>query len=247
MSREKVQLKKTHDYASSKEVKLAVIFIHGIASDSSTFDHALKYLEGLKALEEVRFITFDLLGSGKSPKSDEFNYDYNDQLEALHNSIEELELDVPLVLVGHSLGTFIVTRYASVYKNTVRKIILISPPVYTAEDLDNPAFEAGMKVFKDAVSLKNHKILKEKAFINSMDKIVLDKKNYGVLSNLKTPAVLIYGDKDQFIGIYNMARMLKSNPDYLRGIKTDGRHGVSKDKYKPLAEILKEELNAQTV
>ncbi|MBQ3473858.1 alpha/beta hydrolase [Candidatus Saccharibacteria bacterium] len=237
-------LKKTHDFSAVKDPKLAVIFIHGIASDSSTFKNALRYLEGTRSLKEVRFVTFDLLGSGKSPKSAKLNYDYKDQLEALHNAISKLKLRVPLILVGHSLGTFIVTRYADTYKKSVKKLILVSPPVYTIEDLENPAFEAGIKVFKDAVSLKNRKILKEKAFINSMEKIVLDKRNYKVLSEIKTPTVLIYGKLDQFISSYNIPKILKTNPKYLSAIKTEGRHGVSHDKYSKLVGILEEELNA---
>ena len=110
----KLILKNTHDFSGSKEPKLAVVFIHGIASDSSTFKNALKYLEGTRSLKNVRFITFDLLGSGKSLKSDKLNYDYEDQLEALHNAILKLDLDIPLILVGHSLGTFIVTRLMTI-------------------------------------------------------------------------------------------------------------------------------------
>ena len=237
-------LAKTHDFSESDSPKLAVIFIHGIASDSSTFKNALKYLEGTRSLKDVRFIAFDLLGSGKSPKSDKFNYDYNDQIEALHNAILKLKLDIPLVLVGHSLGTFIVTKYADTYKKAVEKLILISPPIYTEEDLKDSAFETGLKVFKDAVGLKNRKILKEKAFNNSMEKIVLNRRNYKTLAELKTPTILIYGVLDQFISSYNIPRILKDNPKYLCAIKTEGRHGVSRDKYSKMVGILEEVLNA---
>ncbi|MBR3131918.1 alpha/beta fold hydrolase [Candidatus Saccharibacteria bacterium] len=240
----KLTLKKTHDFSASEEPELAVVFIHGIASDSNTFKNALNYLEGTRSLKNVRFITFDLLGSGKSLKNDKLNYDYKDQLEALHNSIEKLKLNIPLVLVGHSLGTLIVTRYADTYKKTVKELILISPPVYTEADLDNPAFATGIKLFKDAVSLKNRKILEEKAFNNSMEKIVLDKKNYRVLAELKTPAVLIYGAMDRFIAIYNIPKVVKDNEKYLTAIKTEGRHGVSRDKYNKLVGILEGVLNA---
>lgn len=244
MRNRKLVLSKAHDYSAVDNPKLAVVFIHGIASDSSTFHNSLKYLEGTRSLKEIRFITFDLLGSGKSLKSDNLNYDYNDQLEALHNSIEALKLNIPLVLVGHSLGTFIVTRYADTYKKSVRELILISPPVYTIEDLDNPAFEAGIKVFKDAVSLKDRKILKKKAFNASMDNIVLDRKNYKTLANIKTPTILIYGKLDQFISSYNIPKIVRSNPEYLSVIKTEGRHGVSRDKYSKLVGILEEIINA---
>ncbi|MBO7717945.1 alpha/beta fold hydrolase, partial [Candidatus Saccharibacteria bacterium] len=165
-------------------------------------------------------------------------------IEALHNSIEKLKLTTPLVLVGHSLGTFIVTKYADTYKKTVKKLILVSPPVYKPEDLDNPAFALGMKAFRDAVSVRDRQILKEKSFNNSMEKIVLNKKNYKTLAELKTCTVLIYGDKDQLIAAYNIPKVLKDNPKYLTAIKTIGRHGVSRDKYNKIREVLEETLNA---
>ena len=235
---------KTHDFCAAKTPKLTVVLIHGIASDSSTCARALQYLEGTTSLKDVRFVTFDLLGSGKSLKSDELNYDYKEQVEALHNAILKLKLDTPLVLVGHSLGTFIVTRYADTYKKSVKRLILVSPPVYTPEDLENPAFKKGIKVFEAAVSAKNPSYLKEKAFQNSMQKIVLNKKNYKTLAELKTPATLIYGDADQFIGAPNIPKLVAENPKYLNAIKTTGRHGVSRDKYSKMVEILEGMLNA---
>lgn len=231
-------MQKTHDYCATNKPTLTVVMIHGIASDSSTYNQALEYLEGTTSLKNVRFVTFDLLGSGKSLKSDKLNYDYKDQLEALHNSIEKLKITTPLVLIGHSLGTFIVTKYADTYKKSIQNLILISPPIYTLEDMANPAFAAGIDVFIKTVSIKNHNITKEKAFMNSMDKIVLNKNNYKTLSELKTHTTLIYGDADQLIASYNVPRLLKDNPKYVTAIKTIGRHGVTRDKYNKIREVL---------
>lgn len=248
MLRNKLVLAKTHDYAAAKEPKLAVVMIHGIASDSATYHEALEYLENNRSLNEIRFITFDLLGSGKSLKSDELNYDYHDQVTALHNSIRALKLGkTPLVLIGHSLGTFIVTKYAATHEKTVQSLILVSPPIYTPEDLDNPAFAAGMKMFRDAVGLKNHKILEDKAFNNSMDRIVLNRNNYQTLSEIKVPTVLIYGVADQLIASYNVPKVLKDNSKYVKAIKTNGRHGITEDKYRKIGKILEEALNAQDI
>lgn len=244
MFNRKLILKKTHDYLAVKEPRLTVVFVHGIASDSSSFANAIKYLEGTTSLRDVRFIAFDLLGSGKSHSDDKLNYDYKDQLTALHNSIEKLNIKTPLVLVGHSMGTLIVTRYANTYKKSVKHLILVSPPIYTTEDLENPAFAAAIKVFKDAVSVKNRNILDEKSFNNSMSKIVLDKKNYKTLAELKTHTTLIYGELDQFIASYNIPKILKENPKYLTAIKTIGRHSVSRDKYIKMVGVLEEILNA---
>ena len=123
-------------------------------------------------------------------------------------------------------------------------MILISPPVYTKSDLEKPAFAAATKVLKDAVSMKNRKILDKKSFHNSMEKIVLDKKNYDTLANLKTHATLIYGDLDQFIAAYNIPKIVKENSKYLTSIKTLGKHSVSRDKYTKMVGIIEEVLNA---
>lgn len=239
-----LELKKTHDFCVSGEPKLTAVFIHGIASDSHAFNNALKYLEGTTSLNDVRFITFDLLGSGASYKNDRLNYDYKDQLMALEKSLEKLKLTTPLVLVGHSMGTLIVTRYASTHKKTVAKLILVSPPVYTERDLDNPAFEVAMKGFKEAVSVKNRALLKDKSFNNSVQEIVKNRKNYKTLTELTTPAVLIYGDLDQIIAPYNIPKAVRENPKYLSVIKTPGRHGVSREKYNKIRDVLEEILNA---
>ena len=112
------------------------------------------------------------------------------------------------------------------------------------KDLDSPAFAAGMKLFQEAVAVKNRKVLEEKAFKNSIAKIILNRRNYKVLSEIKTSAVLIYGNLDQFIASYNIPKILKDNPQYLTAIKTEGRHGVTQDKYTKIAGILEEELHA---
>lgn len=247
MDKSKLVLEKAYDSCKAKEPELTVIMIHGIASDSSSYDHAVEYFKGVKALDSVRFICFDLLGSGKSLKNDELEYDYKEQITALRNSILKLNLKTPVVLIGHSLGTFIVTRYANTYKDEVLKLILVSPPIYTEEDYKNPVFEAGMKVFRDAISLKNREILNEKPFINSMNKIVMNKSNYPNLVKLRTPAVLIYGIHDQIIASYNIPRLKKDNPGVFSIIKTEGRHGVSRDKYTKIAKILEEVLNDKTL
>ena len=241
-------LEKTFDYSATKTPDLTAVFVHGIASNSSSFANALDYLTKDEHLKKVRFVAFDLLGSGKSLSNDDLlEYTYAEQITALHNSIEKLGINTPLVLVGHSMGTFIVTKYAEVYKGTVSRLILVSPPIYTEKDLNNPAFDVALKVFRDAVSVKDHNILGTKAFNNSLENIVKDKSNYDRLANLDIDATLIYGDMDKFISVFNFPGMLKKNPEHITAIKTVGYHGVSREKYPKIAEVLKEALNDKTI
>lgn len=242
----KLKLAKTYDSCMAGETKLTVVLIHGIASDSSTYDKALAYFRNDHDLDEVRFVTFDLLGSGKSLKRDELEYNYKEQVAALHNAISELGVKTPLILVGHSLGTFIVTKYASEYKKEVSRLILVSPPVYTEQDLDNPGFKKGIEAFKKLVALKEPGALKSKMFNESMEKIVLNRDNYSTIARMKTPTLLIYGDDDKLIAANNIPKLLQDNTR-ISAVKTHGRHGVSEDKYIEITKVLKEVLDAEAI
>lgn len=238
-----LELYKAHDYSAVKEPLLTVVFIHGIASDSGSFANALKYLEGTTSLRDARFVAFDLLGAGKSETSDKLNYDYHDQVEALHNSIEKLKIKTPLVLVGHSMGTLIATRYADTYKRSARHLILISPPVYTPENLAMPEFQLQIQAFKKLVAQKDKKYINDRAFEQEINKIVLNKYNYARLLNLKTHASLIYSRADAIIAPFNVHKVAKENAKYLTEITTEGTHSVARDKYTKIPEILEKIIN----
>lgn len=240
--RKTLKLEKTHDFCPSGNPRLTVVFLHGIAADSSSFERTIRYLENTAALSDIRYVTFDLLGAGKSLKNDNLDYGYPDQIAALENSLAELNIATPLILVGHSMGTLIVTRYAYDHKTDVALLILCSPPIYTEKDLDNPAFEMAMTGFKNAVSVKNREILREKSFNQSLNKIVKNRKNYKRLASITTPAILIYGDLDQIIAPHNIPKAIKANPKFLSAIKTVGRHGMSREKNVEIGKILDEML-----
>lgn len=234
-----MELHKAYDRKVVEKPRATVVMIHGIASDSTSYNALLEVLEQREDLRDLRIVTFDLLGSGKSVSDDSLEYTYEEQLEALHNGILHLDLDSPLVLAGHSMGTFIVTRYASMYPGEVARLVLISPPVYTPEDFDNPLFKLGIEGFKQTVAAKHPNVVEQKAFINSMKNIVLDRDNYGVLAGMRVPTVLIYGDEDQLIASDNIPELLEKNPK-IKAVKTHGHHGVSKDKFEKIFKVLKE-------
>lgn len=243
MKKADLYLTKTNDFCGSNSPMLTVILIHGIASDSHSYDKAIDYFKNNSDLDKIRFVSFDLLGSGKSLKSDELDYNYPEQLSALNNSIKDLNVKTPIILIGHSLGTFIVTRYACEYPKNIIKLILVSPPIYTKKDFDNPAFALGIEAFRRAVSIKNSAFLLEKAFNNSMQNIVLNKSNYNYLSSIRIPVALVYGNEDQLIASYNIPALLKTNK-MISAHKTVGRHGVTRDKYTIIAKLLTEGENA---
>lgn len=237
-----LKLAKTYDFCPSKNPRLTVVMIHGIASDSQTFKNAISYLTGTTSLKDIRFVSFDLLGAGESMKSDNLEYNFSEQLEALNNSIKNLKLKTPLVLVGHSMGCLISARYVDLHKRMVKELILISPPIYRPEDFNNPVFMAGQDGFKKIVFQKNPALKSDKAFNNELNKIVLNPKNYEILTRLTRPTTIIFGLADQIIASFNIPKLLKENSK-ITAIETPGTHGVARDKYTKMVEILERILN----
>lgn len=237
-----LKLHKAHDFCPSGSPRLTVVFVHGIADDSSRFDKTIAYLEGTTSLKDVRFVSFDLLGSGKSMKSDKLRYNLPEQTEALLNSINSLKIKTPLVLVGHSMGCLISARFADLHKRMVKELILISPPVYTLKDFDSPKFSVGMEGFKVAIYARKPYLREDNVFENELKLIVQNKKNYEIMKRLTRPTTIIYGSADAIIAPYNIPGLTKENPK-ITAIKTPGTHGISNDKYNKIPAILERIMN----
>ncbi|NQX13279.1 alpha/beta hydrolase [Microbacteriaceae bacterium VKM Ac-2855] len=106
-----------------------VVMIHGIASSSATFSFVIPLLE-----KTHRVIAVDLLGFGGSPRPANAEYTLDEHVSAIAATIRHLRLDRPFVLVGHSLGALIGSRYAATHAEHLSKLVLVSPPIYLAPD-----------------------------------------------------------------------------------------------------------------
>lgn len=232
-----LKLAKTYDNCPSKNPKLTLVFVHGIADDSSRFVKPIAYFESLAKLKDIRFVRFDLLGSGESEKSDKLDYGYDEQIEALKNSIDDLKLDTPLVLVGHSMGCLISTKFTNLHKKMVKELILVSPPVFTPEEFGTPKMNAGKEGFRQLMILKDPKYKTDKAFNNEMESIVFNEKNYDAYTKLAVPTTIIYGMADKIIAGYNIPGLVEKNSN-LTAIKTPGTHGVGHDKCTKMVPVM---------
>ena len=100
-----------------------------------------------KNLKDKRITILDLPGFGGSEIPD-FAYNISDYTELLHEFLESLKIDNP-ILIGHSFGGRIAICYASTYQ--VKKIVLFGSPFIKRE-------KNGLKV-KMLKTLKKIKIL----------------------------------------------------------------------------------------
>ena len=233
-----LELAKTVDISKTNEPELTVVFLHGIAADSSSYDGLIGYLMKEDSMRNIRMVAFDWLGAGKSYTSDELNYDFKEQLLALENSISKLDVKCPIIIVAHSMGTMMATRFAKSHKNLVEGLVLVSAPIYTKKDIENPMFKKAMDGFKEVVKHKSEGLLESKAFNNEIKNIVSNTKNYDFLVGIEQPTIIIYGELDKIIAPFNLPRLLKTNSN-ISAVKTPGSHGVTIDKYGKIATAIK--------
>ncbi len=106
-----------------------VVFLHGIASSSITWNFVLPRLEG-----RYRCICIDILGFGDSPMPENAEYTLGEHVAAVQRTIDSLRLRQPFVLVGHSMGALIAARYAARNPRRVSRLVLVSPPIYVHPD-----------------------------------------------------------------------------------------------------------------
>jgi pimeloyl-ACP methyl ester carboxylesterase len=102
-----------------------VVMIHGIASSSVTFDNVVPLIAA-----RHRVVAIDLLGFGGSPAPDDAEYTIEEHVAALARTLDALRLAHPFVLVGHSMGSLIASRYAARHGSRLSRLVLVSPPIY---------------------------------------------------------------------------------------------------------------------
>ena len=103
----------------------SVVFLHGLASTSATFDLVVPLLTPTH-----RVISLDLLGFGGSPAPSTASYTLEEHVAAVESTLRSLKISGRITLVGHSLGSLIAARYAARNPSLLSHLILVSPPIY---------------------------------------------------------------------------------------------------------------------
>lgn len=120
-----------------------VVMLHGIASSSVTFENVIPLISPTH-----RVLAIDLLGFGESPTVDDGEYTLDEHVAALSRTLDGLRLKGRIVLVGHSMGSLIATRYAAIRPASIRHLVLVSPPIYVPPDtLADPRYRTAQSLY----------------------------------------------------------------------------------------------------
>ena len=201
-----------------------VLLVHGIASTSATFHKVVPLLA-----PRHRVIAIDILGHGASPAPADCEYTLDDHVAALAATIRDLRLREPFVLVGHSLGSLIATRYAAERRwysapgTRVSRLVLVGPPIYLSPaDIGDPWGRARVSAYLRAYeflrsnrdfTLANAAVISRllpkgifeltretwTPFVKSLQNCIESQTMVSDIAVLRIPVDLIYGALDAFV------------------------------------------------
>jgi len=195
-----------------------VVFLHGIASSSLTWTFVVPLLQ-----ERYRCICIDLLGFGGSPIPEKAEYTLEEHVDAVARTIDSLRLREPFVLAGHSMGALIAPRYAARHPRRVRRLVLVSPPIYVnpsalSDDRDRLVQDFYLKAYRYIrenrdFTLRNGGIvgrmleipkvmdINERTwvpFVKSLEHTIESQTTISDLAALRIPVEIVYGTLDEF-------------------------------------------------
>lgn len=258
---------------NKKSAKVTVVFLHGISATSRTWLTTVKQFDLDPELTDVRLVTLDLLGFGKSLKADWLKYNEAEYSSALHLALKKLHSKGAVILVGHSMGSLIAADYAVNYPQPLaelKELILVSPPVLMADEMaklpdkvytksygalyqfakEVPAAEVIARLVQRFSSFRGD-YLKTTAFKESMENIILNPRNYQTFVKIHLPTLIIHGHFDPLVMSSNLKQATKRNPRYLTYTSVIGHHDISVGKrakiLKEIKKVLKEENKHETV
>ncbi|WP_343917384.1 alpha/beta hydrolase [Agrococcus citreus] len=195
-----------------------VVLVHGIASSTTTFTNVIPML-----LPDHRVVAIDLLGFGASPSPADAGYTIEEHVEYLERTLASLDVG-RCILVGHSLGSLIVARYAATHAEAVRALVLVSPPVYLPPDaFGDPVERTAMGLYLRAYeflrsnkrfTIRNAAVLSRlspikdvlevsernwRAFTLSLQHAIETQTAVSDIAAVSAPVQLVYGTLDPFL------------------------------------------------
>lgn len=205
-----------------------MLLVHGIASSAASWDHVVPLVTPL-----YRTVAVDLLGFGDSPAPSTATFTLEEHVRALRATVKALKLRPPLTLVGHSLGSLVIARYAAMHRREISHVVLVSPPLYPETHyLDSAADRAVVRSY-----LRFYRYLREnkdhtqrsfawarrwlrgpgltvdekywRAFSMSLENCIEAQTTMTDVAQISSPVDVVYGSRDQLIPESSIERLAR--------------------------------------
>lgn len=226
-----------------------VVLLHGFLSSGEYWEPVAELSIGKHTV-----VTIDLLGFGKSPKPRRSRYDYEAHLASIEATLEHLSIKEPFTLVGHSMGSLLALRYATLHEHRVKKLLLVNMPVMMGKKevkseilktsfLYNIGLRSWTHRVTWAVFRTLHKLralpptmrqrLRENAYflqhnaesrIRSFQRVIAAARADADLATVNVMTYVVSGLNDRAVYLENLARTASMNPHVALETVDTGHH-----------------------
>ncbi len=223
-----------------------IIFLHGIGRTNIVWQNVINKID----TTNHRTIAFDLLGFGSSPKPNWLKYDVFDHANTIIKSIDDLKLNEPTVLVGHSMGCLIALKIARLRPDLVKHLILYEMPLYEGlpeKRIYRLRLNLYTKFYNWLVKYKpsfNEKIKKSEQigrkvigfevtestwipFVKSLENTILNQSASEDIENIEMPIDAIYGSLDILVIKGHTKKILSDSNQKISHHSIKTRHSIS--------------------
>jgi pimeloyl-ACP methyl ester carboxylesterase len=227
-------------YLRKKKNKPFVVFLHGLAGNSTEFTHQINFLK-----KDYSILAFDLLGHGKSDKPKESKYYESDYgVNLILNFLKKNKIINP-IFIGFSLGGFLACKISEKIK--IKKLILINPAFgirsISLFFLINEFFSRFAPRFLLKIFVTSYKIYEYHGLLDEYAKMLLQTpchvhkliiKNFSIeiIPKVKQKTYIIKSNQDEIV---NNFLPLKNYELF----NLNGFHLVHVQKYKEVNKIIK--------
>ena len=195
-----------------EDAKAIVLIVHGLAEHSGRYDYVVDKLNSFK----YSVYRFDNRGHGKSEGKRGYIEDYNEyksDLEEVIDFVKKENNNLPIFVLGHSMGGMITALYSIKNSKKVNGVILSAALTYDNKGL----MEAGKDLDKNEV-VKNElsaAICKDESVVNNYnnDELVLKEITGSIFvecskavqyikenaNNINLPILLLHGGEDSIV------------------------------------------------
>ncbi len=234
-----------------------VVLLHGLGNNHKSWSFVLKHLD-----KSVRVIALDLLGFGDAPKP-KVEYTPADHAKAVIDTLDSLGIK-DCVIAGHSMGCIVAIEVAVSRPDIACALVLAGAPIYQRQPRSsfadrlfhtqgiyfsifnvikgNPASTkfAGKVADQLVPFVKGMEITDETwpAFRASLEHTIMQFKTFKLLTDLKTPTILLNGLLDLFIIRHINHRAARANRRYLRSKTLLGPHELTPRSGRRIAKII---------
>jgi pimeloyl-ACP methyl ester carboxylesterase len=219
-----------HTHVTGARVKpvATVLFIHGIGNSGRVWNPVIEKLP-----KDVRVVTIDLLGFGKSPQPSWIVYSAQTQARSVLATYLKLRLHGQVIIVGHSLGSLVAVEIAKRYPLLVRSLVLCSPPFYQLYDDEKRLLPRSDKILKNiyktaqkhpeqflqvATIAMRYKLInaifsvtKENidSYMGALEATIINQTSFADARKLQLPIDILHGTLDPVVVVRNLKQLAR--------------------------------------